>query len=156
MRVEIGRDNVALAAKYKSIPVKVPSRKQSGVIPYIIERGKLRVMLINTRHENNWGIPKGGVEAGMTKRASAAKEAYEEAGIRGTASDKLGDYQYVKGKTGRSQVVHVYAMLIDEQLSAWPEREFRQRKLFSVKDAKRALPKAFAPMLDQLKQIVSS
>ena len=53
--------------------------KQSGVIPVLDNR----LVLITSRKSERWIIPKGYVEKGLSPSESAAKEAYEEAGLIG-------------------------------------------------------------------------
>lgn len=131
-------------------------RKQSGVIPYrVTEEGKLEILLVSSSHSGKWGIPKGGVETDMTKRMSAATEALEEAGLKGKAKKKLGTYTYVKGATGRPQIVDVYAMRVRKQLQNWLERDRRTRKWFSTKKARKHMPSAMWPMVDKLERLIS-
>ena len=53
---------------------------QSGVLPYRVEGGVMRVLLITSQGGRRWVIPKGIVEPGLSAVVSAAKEALEEAG----------------------------------------------------------------------------
>lgn len=130
-------------------------RKQSAVVPWRFNKhGELQVLLVSSSHSNKWGLPKGGVEPDMTKRKSAETEAYEEAGLLGNATKKLGKYAYVKGATGRPQKVDVYAMEVTRRLKEWPESERRERKWFSIEKARKKLPNALSPMLEKLEGIV--
>lgn len=56
---------------------------QSGAIPYEIDNGELRFLLIGDIKGKKWSMPKGIVEPGLSPAASAAKEAEEEAGVQG-------------------------------------------------------------------------
>ncbi|NOQ35299.1 MAG: NUDIX domain-containing protein, partial [Methylococcaceae bacterium] len=68
---------------------------QSGVIPYCIIENELKFLLISTSSKNRWGLPKGIVEPAYTPQASAAKEAWEEAGVEGVVGDEaLGRYTH--------------------------------------------------------------
>jgi 8-oxo-dGTP pyrophosphatase MutT (NUDIX family) len=100
---------------------------QSAVIPFRIVDGKLEILLITARGGNRWIIPKGIIENGMTPQASAAQEAYEEAGIRGQINPKpVGKYEYEKW--GGVCRVQVFLMQIEETLEIWPEQSFRKRR----------------------------
>ena len=67
--------------------------KQSGVIPYRVTNGKIEILLVTASDCKNWVIPKGGICNGMSPPASAAKEAWEEAGVIGEVDgNKLGTY----------------------------------------------------------------
>jgi 8-oxo-dGTP pyrophosphatase MutT (NUDIX family) len=66
----------------KVTKVPAPVRQQSGVLPY--KRSKqIKVCLVKQSNGKYWGIPKGGVENGLTDKVSAMKEALEEAGLQG-------------------------------------------------------------------------
>jgi phosphohistidine phosphatase len=62
------------------------------------------------------------IEPGLTPAASAAKEAIEEAGITGQVSlSAVGTYRYEKW--GRTYLVEVFLLRVDEVLDDWPERD---------------------------------
>ena len=57
---------------------------QYGALPFsITETGEIRVLLVTTRGRGGWIIPKGWPIRKLTAAASAAREAYEEAGLIG-------------------------------------------------------------------------
>ena len=62
-------------------------------------RGKgLRILLITSRDTGRWVIPKGWPMRNRTEAEAAAREAYEEAGLRGEVSDRsIGVYTYRQG-----------------------------------------------------------
>jgi phosphohistidine phosphatase len=72
--------------------------RQSGVIPYRISDGAIEVLLVSSRGGARWVVPKGVVEIGMMSPVeSACREAYEEGGVRGNASEApIGEYTYEK------------------------------------------------------------
>jgi phosphohistidine phosphatase len=106
---------------------------QSAVVPYRVAGDAIEVLLITSRGGKRWAIPKGVVERGMTAAASAAQEAYEEAGVRGDVGDvPLGSYEYEKW--GGTCAVEVYAMHVREVLDDWPEPH-RQRRWLSLDEA---------------------
>jgi 8-oxo-dGTP pyrophosphatase MutT (NUDIX family) len=106
---------------------------QSGVIPYIIENKKVKVMLITSRKNKKWIIPKGVIEPKMSPWASAEKEALEEAGIKGQIyRSKIAEY--VQKKWGGECNINIYLMRIDKIYDKWDE-DFRKRKLFSPEEA---------------------
>src|SRR6266436_10021475 len=86
-----------------------PILHQAGVIAYCIVDGKVQVLLMTSRDTGRWIIPKGNVNGRSTPSKAAEKEAYEEAGVRGTitSSIPLGIYTYFKklelGRLGRRQ-----------------------------------------------------
>jgi 8-oxo-dGTP pyrophosphatase MutT (NUDIX family) len=108
--------------------------KQSGVIPYRVQNGNIEILLITTRDRNNWVIPKGGIPKGMSPPASAAKEAWEEAGIIGQVDkNKVGTYRY--RKRGKIYRVHMYLLLVEMLSEDYPEAGQRQREWLDVGSA---------------------
>lgn len=108
--------------------------KQSGGIPYRISNGKVEVMLISTRKSKNWVIPKGGISKAMTPADSAAKEAWEEAGVVDQVNDNLlGTYKY--RKQGKIYNVEVFLLQVEAELSDWLEANTRERQWLDVPSA---------------------
>ena len=62
------------------------SFKQSAVVPYRLVKNEIEVLLITTR-KGRWIIPKGIIEPELSAAESAAKEALEEAGVKGEVSE---------------------------------------------------------------------
>ncbi|MGE5660210.1 MAG: NUDIX hydrolase [Actinomycetota bacterium] len=110
---------------------------QSGVIPYRILDGEIEVMLITSSTGKRWVIPKGLIERNMTPQDSAAKEAWEEAGLLGQVlPDSVGTYEYQKA-TGIFQV-EVFLLKVENVLAEWPEANKRKRQWVNpAKAAKR-------------------
>jgi 8-oxo-dGTP pyrophosphatase MutT (NUDIX family) len=107
--------------------------KQSGVIPYRKKQGKIEVMLITSRNKGRWIFPKGVIEANLNPRESAAKEAFEEAGVQGDVHRKLlGIYRH--RKWGDMCTVEIYAMKVRKVHRKWDETD-REREWLSLKDA---------------------
>jgi len=114
--------------------------QQAGVIPFGIVEGELRVLLVTSRESGRWVIPKGYVEPKLTAAESAAKEAYEEAGIEGklTSETPLGFFTYLKRiRPGESRPasVEVYLLRVAKQCKKWPEMKQRKCGWFSVQEA---------------------
>ena len=108
--------------------------QQSGVIPYRIIAGKVEILLITTRKRQGWVIPKGGLCKGMSPHESAAKEAWEEAGVLGrVTTEKLGNYEY--RKRGNIYRVNLFLLPVEEVLEDWPEATARERKWLEVNQA---------------------
>jgi 8-oxo-dGTP pyrophosphatase MutT (NUDIX family) len=104
--------------------------KQSGVIPVLDNR----LVLITSRKSERWIIPKGYVEKGLSPAESAAKEAFEEAGLIGVVHHKeAGQYRY--SKFGKHFSVQVYPLFIETMLDEWDEMHDRQRKLVTPSEA---------------------
>lgn len=97
------------------------------------------MLLVTSRESKRWVIPKGNPESGLTPHVAAAKEAEEEAGVRGAACPTpIGSYRYRKRrKTGASLMfdVDVYPLAVSQELAEWKEAGERQRRWFSLADA---------------------
>lgn len=127
-------------------------REQSGVVPYRVRNGEIEFCLIKNKR-GKWGIPKGGVEAGLGKKRSAEKEALEEAGIVGKADKRLGSYAYSK-RDGSPQSVIMYAMKIRKVLNKWPEKATRKREFVSYEEAAKRLDAQLHPMLNSVRMML--
>ncbi|MFB8796026.1 MAG: NUDIX hydrolase [Microcoleus sp.] len=108
--------------------------EQSGVIPYRIQNGKIEVMLITSSGGKRWVIPKGLIEPEMTPEDSAAKEAWEEAGLLGQVfPDLMGTYEYYK--SGYTCQVEVFLLQVETVVENWPEAYKRKRQWVSIPKA---------------------
>jgi phosphohistidine phosphatase len=108
--------------------------KQSAAIPYRMTETGVEVLLITSRRRSRWIIPKGVVDLGTTARESAAREAYEEAGLLGDLSaEPVGEYEYKKW--GGVCLVTVYLLEVNTVLEKWPEAETRARRWLTVAEA---------------------
>jgi 8-oxo-dGTP pyrophosphatase MutT (NUDIX family) len=108
--------------------------RQSGVIPLRRRGGKAEVLLVTSRKGKRWVIPKGVIDEGSSPEESAAREAWEEAGIRGALSKgEAGRYQYEKW--GGVCTVRVFLLTVEEEADQWPERGTRQREWLGIEEA---------------------
>ncbi len=104
--------------------------KQSGVLPVMDDR----LVLITSRRSENWIIPKGYIEKGLSPAESAAKEALEEAGLIGRVHHEIaGKYRY--RKFGKLFSVRLYPLFIDKMLDEWDEMRDRRRVLVTPAEA---------------------
>lgn len=118
---------------------KIAARKrihfdQSGVIPYRKKNGRTEVLLVTSIRRKNWIIPKGFIEYHLSPFQSAKKEAFEEAGVKGSNTTKiLGSYTV--RKNGSELLTKIYSMKVTRVFKDYPEKNLRKRKWFSVYDA---------------------
>jgi 8-oxo-dGTP pyrophosphatase MutT (NUDIX family) len=102
-------------------------------------RGQLRVLLITSRDTGRWVIPKGWRMRRLSDFEAAAREAYEEAGVRGEVSDRsLGFFPYLKNfGHGRRALclVRVYPLEVRQMLRNYPETGQRRIKWFALDKA---------------------
>ena len=114
---------------------------QYGAICWRMHRGKVEVLLITSRDTGRWVIPKGWPMTGLTLGGAAAREAWEEAGVRGALSEAglgLFDYDKMLGPNHAiSCRVEVFALRVARLVDAFPERKLRRRKWFATEKAAR-------------------
>jgi 8-oxo-dGTP pyrophosphatase MutT (NUDIX family) len=112
---------------------------QSGVLAFRrLPDDKPEVLLIRKNHSKNWGIPKGKVKANLSPAENAAKEAFEEAGIKGTMHPlPIGTYRAVKRVHDLKIVIEVSVYLLEVTSIAkkWPEKKNRDVKWCSPLEA---------------------
>jgi 8-oxo-dGTP pyrophosphatase MutT (NUDIX family) len=110
--------------------------KQSGVVPYRVKNGTTEVLLITSRNSQNWVVPKGGIVNRMSPHDSAAKEAWEEAGVIGQVNpNKFGSYKY--RKNGKIYRVQMYSLPVEAVAQEFPEAAVRSRQWVDVDEAVR-------------------
>ncbi|MCG7874662.1 MAG: histidine phosphatase family protein [Candidatus Thiodiazotropha lotti] len=128
---------------------------QSSVIPYRIKDGKPEFLLVRSSKQKHWVVPKGISEPWLTLQASAAKEAFEEAGVEGdVGSESLGSYKYEKW--GAECSVQVYPMLVKNLIpeDEWEERH-RGREWLSPDEAIERIKQAeLKPMIKKLAKML--
>jgi 8-oxo-dGTP pyrophosphatase MutT (NUDIX family) len=96
--------------------------------------GRVAVGLVTSRGTGRWVLPKGWLERGTSLRKTAEIEAWEEAGLVGeVAREPIGKYHYRKTLHALSSMtceVHVFPLLVREQLSSWSEKKQRRVAFF--------------------------
>lgn len=116
-------------------------RVQYGALPYRLDKsGELEVLLLTSRSRGRWIIPKGWPIKALTPAKSAAREAFEEGGVRGVVGKKpLGRFIYTKmlnedGKPVTCEVT-VFPLAVTRQLKSWPEIDQRETRWVAARDA---------------------
>ena len=118
--------------------------RQVAALPWRVEKdGSLSVLLITSRTNAKWMLPKGWPMAGKTDAEAAQQEALEEAGIEGVVSEApIGSYYFIKllddGTTKPSQAI-VYSLRVTEKRSGWDEKGQRRRRWFRAQKAAKAV-----------------
>lgn len=146
----------SLAGLFKS-----PPRLQVAALCYRKGKNEPEVLLVTSRGTGRWILPKGWAEVQQTASDTAATEAYEEAGIIGTAEKKpYALFRSFKGLDGGLSVptrVLVFRLKVDKQLRNFPERG--QRKVVWVpisRAVKMADEAGLKPILKRLKAELSN
>ena len=117
-------------------------RQQFAALPYRVADG-LEIMLITSRETRRWVVPKGWPMKGRSPFGTAAREALQEAGIRGQIQKvPIGSYQYIKRALGGQRwpcTVHCYPLEVRVELPTWREMGERTRQWFSYIEAAEAV-----------------
>ena len=114
-----------------------PARTIVAAVCYRLQaNGEIEFLLVRTR-AGRWTFPKGGVDGDPTAAAAAAREAHEEAGVRGHVEPRaFTRYLHHKNANNAHAVnAHLCKVL---QLET-PRESFRAPRWFSVDRAKRRL-----------------
>ncbi|MGU3543139.1 NUDIX hydrolase [Methylobacterium sp. A52T] len=119
-------------------------RRQVGALPFRHGRdGKTRILLVTSRESRRWVIPKGWPMKGRKPFEAAAREAYEEAGLRGAVGKRpIGLYLYQKRLRNLDTVlcqVKVFPLEVRKQLKHFPEARQRELRWFTPSDAAEAV-----------------
>jgi 8-oxo-dGTP pyrophosphatase MutT (NUDIX family) len=110
---------------------KVKRALRIAALPYrFTSAAALEILLVTTRTSKRWIIPKGWPIKGLRPAKSAAREAFEEAGVIGKIGMKsVGLFAYNKSLDEHGVEVNcevkVFPLLVKRQREAWPEFERR-------------------------------
>ena len=103
--------------------------RQSAVIPYRWQGEKLEILIIRTNGNNHWVFPKGIVDPELTPAASAEKEAFEEAGVKGKVDlHSLGHYHV--NKWGAQCRVEIFPMRVEDVIPETHRKESHRKRLW--------------------------
>jgi 8-oxo-dGTP pyrophosphatase MutT (NUDIX family) len=109
---------------------------QYAALPYRVENGRLRILLISSRRTRRWVIPKGWPIAGRAPHEGASMEAIEEAGVIGEISEQsLGSYRYLKDDENLAIQVLVFPLRVDAEVASFKEQGQRIATWFPVRRA---------------------
>ena len=120
-------------------PDRTAPRRQCAALPCMAGENGTLVMLVTSRETGRWVLPKGWPKKRLTGAATAALEAFEEAGLVGdVAPVSIGHYRYAKRMQDGGIVpcvVDVFPMRVAELMEDWPERAQRERRWFTLTEA---------------------
>ncbi|RWK91211.1 MAG: NUDIX hydrolase [Mesorhizobium sp.] len=130
-----------LAERVQRLFGAAPCRLQVAALPWRDTGHGIEIMLITSRDTGRWVVPKGWPEAKELLCEAAAREAGEEAGLRGTVSHhEAGRYFYAKALASGEEVpceVLVFPLRVDKVADRWKEKRSRTRKWVSPAEAVR-------------------
>lgn len=103
------------------------------------KRKDIEILVITSRDTGRWVIPKGWPMERRTAREVAEREAFEEAGVIGTATEaSIGTYDYLKGLNGGIKVpckVQVHALEVKKMAKDFKEKGMRRLEWVSCEEA---------------------
>lgn len=132
---------------------KAGCRLQVAALPWRQTKHGVEVMLVTSRDTGRWILPKGWPEAREALCDAAAREAGEEAGLRGSVSRyEAGRYFYGKVLASGEEVpceVRVFPLEVDRVAEKWKEKGKRQRRWFpAAKAASLISDPELAPLIE--------
>lgn len=125
-------------------------RQQHGALCWRHRDDRIEILLVTSRETGRWVIPKGWPVDGLDPAAAAAREAWEEAGVRGRVMPQpLGVFAYDKvldresrSETAVACVVTVHAIEVTAMDDRFPEAGQRRLRWFSRSKAARKVDEA--------------
>lgn len=131
----------ALIRRLRRRPEAEATGPQYGALPYTVIDGQLVILLITSRGRGKWIFPKGGQIEGLTPWESAAREAYEEAGVEGEIDQTpIGSYFLpVTAERPAPVEVRIFPMRVTGQRDDWKEMGQRYRHWAVLPEARRLI-----------------
>lgn len=120
---------------------------QVGVFAYT---GSGKVVLVTSRKGVSWILPKGNRAKKRADRIQAKREAFEEAGIKGTLNCKHYDFNSPE----KSKNLRIYTMKIKSILSDFPEKEQRRRIVTTFDRAEKIVSEDYSEIIRELRKRV--
>ncbi|GAA5658542.1 hypothetical protein Brsp06_04926 [Brucella sp. NBRC 13694] len=105
--------------------------EQVAALPYRFEDGRLKILLLTTRCNRRFTLPKGWPMKKKTLCEAAGIEAREEAGVEGDLSPGIiGNFFYWKRLKSMFVPVRVsvFPLYVRREVSSWMEQDERYRK----------------------------
>ena len=116
---------------------------QVGALPVRFKKnGKVEILLVTTRGGQRWMIPKGYRPKRLDDQRAAAREALQEAGVKGKIHPRaLGEFTDHNGK-GDSNRITVFRLDVLKEQAHWREEHERRRRWFTPGKAKKLVRQA--------------
>jgi len=128
-----------------------------AAVCYRLKGDEPEFLLVRT-HSGRWTFPKGGVDGDATHAAAAAREAFEEAGVKGRIdNDPFHWYFHSKRDRFRSRrpMVPVHAHLCEVERQVAPKEAHRDPTWFKADKARRRLRENRSPeMAGEVIQVI--
>ena len=112
---------------------------QVAALPWRTRKDRIEICLVTSRGTGRWILPKGWPEKHLSHSEAAAAEAFEEAGLRGTAdAEPCGSFRASKGVDPDMQLnvrQDVYLLPEPVQLNEFPEKGERKVRWMTLQAA---------------------
>ena len=118
---------------------------QVGVFAYT---GSGKVVLVTSRKGESWILPKGNREKKRSDRLQAKREAYEEAGLRGSLNCKHYDFNSFE----KSKNLRIYTMKVKTMLNDFPEVRQRKRMVTTFDRAEKMVKGEYIEIIRELRK----
>ncbi|XP_018805982.1 nudix hydrolase 18, mitochondrial-like [Juglans regia] len=135
-------------------------RQVVGCIPYRYRKTNqsssvedIEVLVVSSQKSQAMMFPKGGWEEDESKEVAARRETLEEAGVDGKVQKMLGKWNYKSKRHGKMHEGYMFPLLVTKQLDIWPEKNLRERRWMSVKEAREVCQQGW--MKEALDRLVS-
>lgn len=109
-----------------------------GAIPFIVKNDQTVVLFVTSMSRGRWIFPKGLAEEGETPAETCRREAFEEAGVKGSVLTDCPIEAAVSSEAGDERVetsVVFYPLAVEDIAEDWPERNKRLRHWAVIDDA---------------------
>ncbi|MHC0053703.1 NUDIX hydrolase [Actibacterium sp. D379-3] len=112
-------------------PDLFPLHRQVAALCYRRREGETNILLLTSRGQGRWILPKGWPIAGLDDAGSALQEAWEEAGVKSgrVAPRPIGSFCYSKRLKGAGRIwvrADIFPVEVTRLARTWPE--FKERK----------------------------
>ena len=105
-----------------------------GVIPFDTRESNIAILFVTSQTRARWILPKGKSYPEENHIDTCRREAFQEAGIRGTVIENFPITAVITKQTLQIPVTY-YPMLVTKQVDDWPEKSKRQRHWALLRDA---------------------
>jgi 8-oxo-dGTP pyrophosphatase MutT (NUDIX family) len=110
--------------------------EQAGAICYRRKGSGVEILLVGSRRNGRWGIPKGGIEKGERPWHAAAREAFEEIGVLGTCEmESIAHFFHPKAGKRLPVRVSVFMLEVGAMATSFPEKGQRASMWVSLDEA---------------------
>jgi 8-oxo-dGTP diphosphatase len=112
--------------------------RAAGGIVWRRDGGLLEVLLVHRPRYDDWSFPKGKCDPGEADEACAAREVWEETGLRCVLGEELPQVRYVDHKD-RPKVVRYWVMAVDSSSPFEPGDEVDELAWVALDEARARL-----------------